>query len=139
MPVPQDRNARRFYHVAYQRLEDGQLILNTLDRPNASIYLTGYAVECMLKALLIANTPANLRENIAASFRGSRAHDLEWLRIQLINSNVPIHKQIHDDLRFLNTWSPALRYEPGDGDREDAEYFCVTARRILDWANERMG
>ena len=60
MAMPTDINARRYYRVAYQRLDDGAVLLE-ISRPRAAIYLTGYAVECILKALLLISTPAGER------------------------------------------------------------------------------
>ena len=57
MGMPADINARRYYRVAFQRLEDGKSLLE-INRPRAAIYLTGYAVECILKALIVTSTPS---------------------------------------------------------------------------------
>ena len=76
MAIPKDINARLYYRVAYQRLEDGRLILDRLARAQAAIYLTGYAVECIAKALIVSITPAKEREAVIESFRGGQGHDL---------------------------------------------------------------
>ncbi len=68
--------------VAYQRLDDGNALLG-IDRPRAAVYLAGYAVECILKALLLTKTPASKRAEVLATFRGSVAHSIDWLRAQL--------------------------------------------------------
>jgi hypothetical protein len=57
MSTPKDIDARRYHRVAYQRIEDGSLMLDKLDRPKAAVYLSGYASECILKALLLVVTP----------------------------------------------------------------------------------
>jgi len=56
MAMPLDIDARRYYRVAYQRLEDGAALLE-ISRPRAAIYPTGYAIECILKTLLLMSTP----------------------------------------------------------------------------------
>lgn len=56
MAMPADIDARRYYRVAYQRWDDGVALLG-ISRPRAAIYLSGYAVECILKALLLVSTP----------------------------------------------------------------------------------
>jgi HEPN domain-containing protein len=61
MPLPQDQDARMYYRVAKQRLDEATLILEKLNLYAASHYLAGYAVECILKALLIVQTPAGQR------------------------------------------------------------------------------
>lgn len=137
MAMPADINARRYYRVAYQRLDDGTALLD-ISRPRAAIYLTGYAVECILKALLLMSTPAGERAEVLATFRGEGAHNIDWLRGQLIRriGQLPIVEARHVSL--VSSWSTDLRYEPGPGDPEDARGFLTAADSILRWANGRM-
>lgn len=138
MATPRDVEARLFYRVAFQRLEDGELLLDKLDRPNASIYLTGYAIECMIKAMIIMQTPSSQRTNVIAGFRGQRAHNILWLREQLTRTGVVIPAALAREFRFVNTWSTDMRYEPGRGNRADAERFTHAAKSILAWLDGRM-
>jgi HEPN domain-containing protein len=135
--MPTDINARRYYRVAYQRLDDGTALLE-ISRPRAAIYLTGYAVECILKALLLLSTPAGERAEVLATFRGAAAHSIEWLRARLIQriGRLPVGENRHVSL--VSSWSTDLRYEPGPGDRDDAEAFLASAESILNWADGRM-
>lgn len=137
MGVPSDIDARRYYRVALQRFEDGDL-LRRMNRPRAAIYLTGYAVECMLKALLLVVTPAGGRPGVLRLFRGAIAHDIGWLRDRLIRhiGGLPVAQARH--VSFLSSWSTDLRYEPGPGDPEDADAFLAAAASILEWAKGRM-
>lgn len=137
MAMPRDINARRYYRVAYQRYEDGVALLE-ISRPRAAIYLTGYAVECILKALLLTATPANERADVLASFRGPIAHNIDWLRERLV---IRIGRFPVEENRFVSvvcSWSTDLRYEPGPGDVDDAKSFLTAAESILNWANGRM-
>jgi HEPN domain-containing protein len=135
--MPADINARRYYRVAYQRLDDGTALLE-ISRPRAAIYLTGYAVECILKALLLMSTPAGERAEVLATFRGAIAHNIEWLRARLIQriGRLPVGENRHVSL--VSSWSTDLRYEPGPGNRDDAEAFLASADSILKWADGRM-
>ncbi|RMF75816.1 MAG: HEPN domain-containing protein [Planctomycetota bacterium] len=138
MAMPNDINARRYYRVAYQRYDDGTLLLR-MNRPRAAIYLTGYAVECILKALLLVTTPESERAGVVAAFRGAIAHNIDWLRGQLVprlGGNLPVDVANH--LSFVGSWSTDLRYEPGPGAPEDAEAFMAAAAAILAWADGRM-
>jgi HEPN domain-containing protein len=137
MAMPADINARRYYRVAYQRYEDGTLLLE-INRPRAAIYLSGYAVECILKALLLMSTPAGKRAAVLATFRGATAHNIDWLREQLVRriGRLPVAEA--RQLAFVSSWSTDLRYERGPGDPEDAEAFLAAAKSILAWANGRM-
>ncbi len=137
MGMPNHADARLYYRVAYQRLEEGQL-LERLGQANASIYLTGYAVECILKALLLTVTAVGKRPEAARMFRGSRGHDLLWLHEQLRVRKVLPPCQVREDLLLVSTWSTELRYEPGPGDLSEARRFMSATKRIVDWAKGRM-
>ena len=138
MAMPADIDARRYYRVAYQRLEDGNLLFEKLARSNAAIYLSGYAVECILKALLLSATPLKQRSAVLASFRGAIAHNIDWLRQQLVARGVRTPPGEARHLTYVSSWSTDLRYEPGPGDPQDAQAFLTAARAILAWANGRM-
>jgi len=136
--MPTDIDARRFYRVALQRLEEGELLVDRLRRYNAAVYLTGYATECILKALLITVTPAAEREEVARSFRGSLGHDLLWLRRRLAARSVSLPPPEARELAYVSSWSVNLRYEPGAGVEEDARRFIDATRIIVRWADGRL-
>jgi hypothetical protein len=137
MAIPADINARRYYRVAYQRLDDGAALLG-ISRPRAAIYLTGYAVECILKALLLMSSPAGERPEVLATFRGAVAHNIEWLRDRLVQriGRLPVGE--NRQVSLVSSWSTDLRYEPGPGDVDDARAFLAAAESVLTWANGRM-
>ncbi len=89
MALPIFAEARPFYQAAMQRVEDARFLL-LAGRNTAAVYLAGYAVECMLKALLLSRiAKANARQETVASFRGARAHDYAWLRAEYLNRGGP--------------------------------------------------
>jgi hypothetical protein len=133
MAAPKDIDARRYYLVALQRLEDGKLLFK-LSRWNAAIYLSGYAVECILKALILTSTPRNRRDERVASFRGRNAHNIEWLSRQLVGCGVKVPAAHSGQLVYLSSWSTDLRYEAGPGNPQDAGRFLASASAVLKWA-----
>lgn len=137
--TPNDRDARRFYRLAYQRLEEGRLLLEELERPATAIYLAGYAVECGLKALVIDATPRSQRDRMIGRLRGARGHDVDWLRGLAREAGLTPPTGVTSDLVFVSSWSTDLRYEPGLGDRRDAERFVAATNRIVAWIDERIG
>ena len=139
MSQPTDIDARRYWRVAYQRLDDGRLMRERLDRPKAAVYLAGYAVECILMALIVATTPAKDRAAVASSFRGAAGHDLARLRQRLAAERaVHLPPGLAQAFSLVVSWSVDLRYEPGDGDRDDAVAFIAAARAIVAWADGRI-
>jgi HEPN domain-containing protein len=137
MAMPSDMDARRYYRVAYQRLDDGEALLE-ISRPRAAIYLTGYAIECILKALLLMSTPAGGRSEVLTAFRGAGAHSIEWLRDRLIQRIGRLPAGVNRQISLVTSWSTDLRYEAGPGDPDDADAFLEAARSILAWADGRM-
>jgi hypothetical protein len=113
-------------------------MLEKLDRPKAAVYLAGYAIECMLKALLVVVTPLPERRDVLRSFRSAQGHDLQWLGDRLRANRVSIPIAVLKELAYVASWSVDLRYEPGPGDRDDAQRFIGSTTSILNWADGRM-
>lgn len=125
-PIP-----RRFYRAAYQRFAEAAVLFDA-EYYLGAIYLAGYTVECILKALILAATPASQHTRVEAEFRGQRGHDYAWLRHRYNQTQAPSWPPaIRRSLMFVGTWAPALRYVPGLGNRRDAERFLAEAQHIL--------
>src|SRR5438132_7003333 len=78
MALPRPVEARLYYRAAKQRFDDSQHLLRA-ERTTGAVYLAGYTVECFLKALVLASVARGLRQELLGEFRGSRAHNIEWL------------------------------------------------------------
>ena len=132
-PIP-----RKFYRVAYQRFEEAEVLFEAGYYIGA-VYLAGYAIECILKTLILEATPEQDHAAVEAEFRGQRAHDYEWLRHRYVQTRAPAWPaDISQALTFVGTWETSLRYTPGVGDRRDASRFLAEARKIIAWADGRM-
>src|SRR3990172_5903719 len=115
MALPQARTAQPFYRSARQRFTDGQFLLDA-GRTTGAVYLAGYGVECMLKALLIDAAPRNRRAELVKSFRGAKAHDFEWLQKQYrALKGPPFPQRILERFVLVSTWSTDFRYRPEIG------------------------
>ncbi|MBL8794707.1 MAG: HEPN domain-containing protein [Planctomycetia bacterium] len=134
---PSRKHIRRFQRVAQQRLEEAHFLL-AHDYVNASVYLAGYAVECMLKALILANEPPKQHEETVASFRGSAAHDYAWLKHQLRQRGVVLPRPIERQLAQVAGWSTDLRYSVARTHRRVGEQFLKATEAIVTWANGRI-
>lgn len=132
-PIP-----RKFYRVAFQRFEEAEVLFDA-GYFNGAVYLAGYAVECMLKTLILNATPDKEHESVEAEFRGQRAHQYEWLRNRYAQTSAPrLPSEIGRSLAFVRTWETSLRYTPGLGNRNDASRFLTEAKKILEWADSRI-
>lgn len=124
--------------MAYQRLQEAE-VLFTAGFYIGSVYLAGYAVECMLKTLILNSLPEKRHEKAEAQFRGQRAHRYEWLRSRYAQAHAPgLPAVISKSLVFVSTWDTALRYTPGLGEREDSLRFLREVQKILKWADGRI-
>jgi hypothetical protein len=104
-----------------------------------AVYLAGYGVECMLKALVLAAVPARARRDTMKSFRGNRAHDYEWLRsLYLTNGGARLPREITRHFALVNTWSTDLRYTPRTVREREAKRFLASASAILQWTDGRL-
>jgi hypothetical protein len=131
-------DARRYYRAAGQRLLEADVILKKVGLPAASVYLAGYGVECMPKALLLERTPAPQRPALIGALKGHFGHSFVRLRAGLIARGVTVPRDVLTDLVLVSSWSPDLRYEPGPGDVRTAERFLRVADRVMSWADGRI-
>lgn len=137
MAVPHSKEARRFYRCALQRHEDA-LILLLASHTTGAVYLAGYGVECILKALVLDGLTPLERQAMLDSFRGSRAHDFQWLRDKyLLNRGSRFPPNVSEAFTLVKDWSTDMRYQPESLKRDEAESFLTAAEIIIDWADER--
>lgn len=138
MGIPRDADARKYYRVAKQRLEDAELLQREkIERYAASIYLAGYVIECVLKSLLLHTTRKN-RPEMRRALKEDFGHNLRRLHDRLTELGLSMPKNISGNLLFVASWSPELRYEPGPGNPTDAKKFLSCAKAIVEWADGRM-
>jgi len=132
--MPRSRDARRFYRAAKQRFEDAEFLLRG-GRATGAVYLAGYSVECMLKALILDSVPEALHEEVQTSFRGARAHDYESMKAQFKErTGRSIPADLGKSLARVNSWAPGLRYEPGATKHKEAQAFLDASEDIIQWA-----
>ncbi len=129
-----DAQVLRFIKAAAQRLNAADTLLADSQYLDAT-YMAGYVVECSLKALLLSYIPVPDRPDFVRDcFRGSTAHDFEFLMHQLrqrgINMSSEIRKMIS---RADRIWSVDLRYDSGHGRAKDAKFLRDAGEAILSW------
>jgi HEPN domain-containing protein len=138
MALPHAKESQPFYRTAKQRFTDAMFLLDN-DRTTGAVYLAGYGVECMLKALVLSIAPRTRRAKIVASFRGARAHDFEWLQRLYRDLGGPTFPQdIRERFVHVATWTTDFRYRPGMIEHADAIEFLDAAKAIIKWADGRM-
>jgi hypothetical protein len=74
-----------------------------------AIYLAGYSVECILKALILENTAVGERESVFQRItKGAAMHSPEVLGALLKDVGAPIPSDLKERIRSLD-WLPSLR------------------------------
>jgi len=135
--MPKSREAKLFYCVAEQRFDDASFLLE-VERNIAAVYLAGYGVECILKALILSSVAGKALKEMVNSFRGAKAHDFEWLKKQYRDRGGNIPKDVALELSRVESWTTDMRYRPGLMETSEAEAFLKSAKNIIDWAKGRM-
>lgn len=131
-------NARQFYRVASQRFEDAAFLVGA-DREMAGVYLAGYCVECVLKALILQATPTGAQDGRLLAWRGRSGHHLEGLREDYRTCGGAIAPpEIARAFVTVNSWSVDLRYRAGQLPHRDAELFLEAVERIIMWSKGRL-
>ena len=139
MGLPAAQEARPFYRAGKQRFEDARVLLEKAERTTGAIYLAGYGVECLLKALVLSVVPTRLRHQTVAEFRGARAHNYDWLKARYFaNGGALFPAAISKAFALVNTWDTEWRYRAGTASRRDAEAFLQAAEQIIMWADGRL-
>jgi len=138
MALPASPDARLFYRSAKQRYQESLYLLEG-EFTTAAVYLAGYAVECMLKALILSRVPRKKARATLGLFRGAIAHDFGWLKQQYLQrGGLVFPKEIDSYFKMVSSWSTDLRYKPGFVKASETEAFLQATEGILDWAEEKL-
>src|SRR5262245_39032229 len=137
MPKPRSADAKPFYQAAFQRLEDARVLLDN-GRTTGAVYLAGYGVECVLKALLVERTPRSRRAAVLALFRGQLAHNFDWLVHELNRTGFSLLRRISVLFVQVSDWSTDLRYSGKKETHRAARSFFEDAKQIVQWIERQM-
>lgn len=93
----------------------------------------------MLKALVLNQCPKSKRRELHQSFRGSKAHDFEWLKRRYFDHGGPTFPStVSRAFSFVSTWEVDFRYRSGTVKYSEAKAFLDCVDAITSWAEERM-
>ena len=125
--------SQSFIRAATQRLDAARFL-----SPNYSldkVYLAGYAVECSIKSLILANTsPTEQAETLEEISHGAGAHNIDILRGILARKVPRIPAVVFSAMTEISReWSTNLRYIGKSVPSEEAERFLADVNTILAW------
>jgi len=137
MALPKAPEARQFWQAAQQRLRDAE-VLRENGRTTGAVYLAGYVVEGVLKALLLESCPKRKRQDMLDSFRTAKAHDFTWLRGRSFRAGGLILPQpVVRLFGVVDFWTTKIRYQATALSERKAESFLGATREIFEWAEGR--
>ena len=140
MAMPSSPHARRYYRVAKQRFDDALLLLE-MGRTTAAVYLAGYSVECMLKALILLPVQCR-RPRKKRSLGGFAVQERTIMNgccisyVETVGPGCP-RLSCHT-LPVSNSWSTDMRYVAGTLGIHEAKAFLDAAVEIITWADGRL-
>ena len=135
---------REFHGAAWRHFESAEVLISSCS-PNSNsaraaegIYLGGYVVECILKAVLFSRTKLARHKALEKECIQEIQHDLEKLKLRLERLRKhPITLPLVQarQLRFVrNLWHPRMRYINRTWVAEDARDFLMASEGILKFA-----
>jgi HEPN domain len=136
--LPRALEAQPFYRAGRNRYDDAELLFHQ-KRYTGAVYLAGYGVECMLKALILSVVPKAGRTAMVSNFRGRKAHDYEWLKWQLSKywkGGTPAELSTH--FSHVKVWSTDIRYDSTMFRYSHAKMFLDSAAEIIKWIDGRL-
>lgn len=102
--MAQPNHPQEWVNIARERLSDAQRLHSERENSVGSVYLAGYAVECIIKAYL-------RREGIRFPSRGREGHNIRDLWGATGFHIKEINDRIGNKTFYIQYWSTALRYE----------------------------
>ena len=127
--------------MAESRLRDAAALLNAR-RWSAAYYLAGYAVECGLKACVVAR----VRKNIALIFQDRRfsekcwTHDYNELLVLAdlkahCDADTAVNVDLQDNWKLVKNWRETARYERRSRGEAEKLYQAIIdpANGVLPW------
>ncbi|WP_337175701.1 HEPN domain-containing protein [Paludisphaera sp.] len=138
MATPKTRLVRRFSRSATQRRDEARVLFKS-ELHTGAVYLAGYGVECILKALILAITPPTREAEALALFRGAKAHDYNQLKAWYRERGGPAPpSSLNPAFTIVGDWSTDLRYSTATLKEEEALEFLGAVDEIIQWAAGRL-
>jgi len=134
MTARRSQHVKLFEKLADQRFEEAEFLFNKSPYTTVTAYLAGYAVECILKALLLSRTPVSRQQKLFDSFRGGKAHNFEWLKNELRKKKVAWPAELARSFKTVSQWSTEWRYKAGRIPPREADAFLKATSELLQWA-----
>jgi HEPN domain len=137
MAIPRSKDTRLYYRCADRRRTEASILIKAA-QPTGAVYLAGYVVECMLKALNIEIQPDKLQD--ACMEEGKRiGHNLEGLlELYRRKSGHKPPTNIARAFTLVRDWSVEIRYDPKELKPSEASRFLKAVDDVYQWVDGRL-
>jgi len=133
---------RRFFRAATMHLDAAKVLLKACPSKGSSlmcqeaVYLAGYTGECSLKARWLSHHKIARHDEILDYLKTEVGHDLEALRLALLDKGINIPKGVVKDIhRIRSCWSSQMRYLPSQIETDLAVALVTAAESIKNWVS----
>ncbi len=100
------------------------------------VYLSGYRLECSLKAYLLASAKPKTHKAWIEKFKAN-GHDLDGLLKWLAKKRRPLTENLMPEYRIVRKyWSSQLRYDARSHPRSPAIAVHAAANKVYNWVLE---
>ncbi len=140
--------------VAEKRFADAMCLLESgkAERANGAIYMGGFAIECLLKALMLERRPnlqspvdpAKLSKRDLAVFSLLYRHELDAmiayvpeLEKKLAGIRTPSGRSVWQEFQAIcEQWTVFARYSPKNAKLDRAARYLETIKEVKKWLKE---
>jgi hypothetical protein len=137
MAIPRSKLARAFYRCADRRRVEARILFNA-DQPTGAVYLGGYVVEFMLKALILESSPAQQQDALLDELKRIGHDPTRLLEVVRQRGGTRPPAEVVRAFSLVASWSSEMRYDPSEIDADEAEGFLDAVAMISRWADGRM-
>ena len=146
MELQNNEWVRLFRGAMLAHEEGARLLLSHCHKDSASrlcgevIYLSGYVVECGLKAVLFSWTPVSRHGKLVEVMKSPKGsgHNLHLLWERVVRAGCPVPTKVTEAVAAMaGRWKTEMRYAGGSFRHRDADYLYRTAKVVADWILEK--
>ena len=137
MSVPKSRDARLYYRCADKRRVEANILVRA-EQPTGAVYLAGYVVECMLKALILENRPSNQQAECLEELKKLGHNLTRLLELYVAEGGSRPPPEVARAFSLVSDWSSEIRYNPKELKALEAERFLRAVDLFYLWADGRL-
>jgi hypothetical protein len=137
MAMPRSRDARLYYRCADKRRVEASILIRAA-QPTGAVYLAGYVVECMLKALNIETQPDNLQGSRLEELKKVGHNLTRLLELYLEEGGSRPPANVVRAFTLVNDWSSEIRYDPREIMPAEADRFLKAVDEVYQWVDGRL-